>query len=66
MGAWLWETGVEYRIYPYELQRVRDEKKFLLSLLCRDSAGTVALQACRKPSMATSQSPYSGGSCDLL
>lgn len=29
-GAWFWESGVGYRIYPYDLQRVRDEKKFLL------------------------------------
>ncbi len=29
-GAWFFEGGPELRIYPYQMQRVNDEKRFLL------------------------------------
>ena len=29
-NAWFWELGPEYRLYPYLLPRVHDQKKFLL------------------------------------
>jgi hypothetical protein len=50
---------LEYRIYPYELQRVRDEKKFLLpsfsfvSGFRRDSR----FAGLQETHMATSQNP---------
>ena len=29
-SSWYWEVGPDYRIYPFRLPRVHDEKKFLL------------------------------------